>query len=181
MTHATHDTAGLLAEFANPEALILGASGLRDDGYVEMDAFTPFPVEELPEALGRTSSPIPWIVLAGGLLGGSSLFGLALWVSAVAYPLNVGGRPLNSWPSFVPPTFEGTVLFASFAAFLGVFYLSRLPRLHHPVFEIERFRRASTDSFFLLVESTDGKFDRAQTEQRLRDLGASEVWEVPDA
>ncbi len=169
---------GVLAEFAGPEELTRAAEDVCRDGYQNTDAFTPFPMPEIGRALGRGRTPVGWYVLAGGILGGSGIFSLALWISASAYPINVGGRPLNSWPSFIPPTFEGTVLGASFAAVLSVLFLSRLPQLHHPVFEVERFRRASTDAFFLWIAAEDAMFDSEKVQARLRELGADSVWEV---
>ncbi|HRA87174.1 MAG TPA: DUF3341 domain-containing protein [Planctomycetaceae bacterium] len=171
--------AGLLAEFAGPDELTAAADAVRQDGYVNTDAFCPFPIEGLSRILGKKKSPLPWMVFAGGVTGGVSIYGLAWWVSAVAYPLNIGGRPLHSWPSFIPPTFEGTVLVASLAAFFSVFLLSGLPRLSHSVFEVERFKRASTDAFFLWIASDDAKFDKAATKSRLEAIGAVEIWEVP--
>ncbi|MEO8494576.1 MAG: DUF3341 domain-containing protein, partial [Planctomycetota bacterium] len=124
-------------------------------------------------------SPMPWIILAGGMLGGTAVYALEVWINLVAYPLNIGGRPLHSWPSFIPATFEGTVLIASVFAIVGVILLCGLPRLHHPVFEIEAFKRASTDGFFLAVKADDVQFDAGALRERLTEIGACDVWEVP--
>jgi hypothetical protein len=122
---------------------------------------------------------VPKVVLAGGLLGLAAGWGLQYWTSVVAYPLNIGGRPYNSWPAFVVPTFETTVLFASLAAVLGMLALNGLPRPHHPVFDVPGFSAASRDRFFLCIEADDPKFDRAATREFLRGLGAAAVEEVP--
>lgn len=170
---------GLLAEYASPEALLQAARSMRDAGYRATDAFTPFPIEGLPEAIGRHRTAIPWIVLAGGLIGGGSAYALQYWVSAIAYPLNVGGRPLHSWPAFIPATFETTILLASLAGVVGMLWLCGLPRLHHPLFEVPRFQRASTDAFFLCIEARDDRFDQEATRALLIRFGAVEVWDVP--
>lgn len=172
---------GLLAQFRDADQLLSALDRLRDDGFTSLEAYTPFPVEGLDERLKLKRSPMPWIILSGGILGGSSVYALEYWINLYAYPLNIGGRPLHSWPAFLPPTFEGTVLIASLFALIGVILVCGLPLLHHPVFEIEAFKRASTDGFFLAVTSEDNKFDRSIINDRLKAIGALEVWEVPDA
>ena len=171
---------GLLAQFAGATELLDAIDRLRDDGYRSLEAFAPFPLEGLDERLNFKRSPMPWIILAGGILGGASVYALEYWINLYAYPLNIGGRPLHSWPSFIPAAFEGTILFASLFAILGVILLCGLPRLHHPVFEIEAFKRASMDRFFLAVTSDDAKFDASTLNDRLKEIGASDVWEVPN-
>jgi hypothetical protein len=169
---------GLIAEFDSAEAVVAAARRAREAGYRRMDGYTPFPVEPLWEALGHHSSRLPYMVLAGGVLGLLGGFALQYWVSAVDYPLNVGGRPLNSWPSFIPITFETTVLLAAFTAVFGMLALNGLPRPYHPVFNAERFQLASRDRYFLCIEADDPRFDREATAAFLRTLNPTEVMDV---
>lgn len=169
---------GLLAEFESTDSLVPAVRDLRERGYQRFDAHTPFPVEELPAAMGFEKSGMPAVVLAGALSGGIVGFALQWWVSVVAYPLNIGGRPLNSWPSFIPVTFELAILGGALFAVLGMLGLNGLPRPHHPLFAIPAFQRATTDGCFLSVRADDPLFDAEHTEQQLRDLGAKEVWHV---
>lgn len=178
MNSDSEKTAGLLAEFQDSSDLIAAATDLRNQSLIAMDAFTPFPVAGLAHALGRKPSALPWWVLFGGLLGGGSMYLLAWWVSVVAYPLNIGGRPLRSWPSFIPPTFEALVLGAAFGAIAGVLYLCGLPRLHHPVFEVERFRAASTDAFSLWIPNPQ-RDALSEVRKQLQSQSPAEIWEVP--
>jgi hypothetical protein len=169
---------GLMAEFDNPSALVAAANEARLAGYRKMDAYTPIPIHELDEALGLPRTRLPRLVLLGGILGGLGGFVLQAWTSAVSYPLNVGGRPLVSWPQFIPVTFETTVLGAALACFVGMWALNRLPMPYHPVFNVPEFARASTDRFFLCIEAVDERFDRNGTReflQGLHPLGVSEV------
>jgi hypothetical protein len=133
---------GLMAEFDRPDALVAAAGRARQEGYRLFDAYTPFPIEELHEAMGVHHTSVPLLVLAGGIVGGLTGFGLQYWVSVIAYPLNVGGRPFNSWPAFIPVTFEMTVLFAAATAVFGMLALNRLPLPYHPVFNAPRFAMA---------------------------------------
>ena len=171
---------GLLAEFDSPAALVAAAEKTRAAGYRRLDAYTPFPIEELAHALGHHRSLVPYLVLAGGISGALGGFGLCYWASVIAYPLNIGGRPFNSWPSFLPVTFECTILLASFAAVFGMFALNGLPRPHHPVFNVDRFRHASRDRYYLCIEAEDPRFDRTATRNFLVSLHPSEVSEVED-
>lgn len=171
---------GLLAEFNSAEQLVAAANGLRTAGYRKLDAFTPYPVEGLAEALGFTRTRLPLLVLIGGIIGGLSGFALQWWTATQAYPLNIGGRPLNSWPSFIPVTFEATILVASLTAVLGMLALNGLPRPHHPLFAVPGFERATSHGFFLFVESRDAKFDRDATALLLKSLDARDVREVHD-
>lgn len=172
------DIHGLLAEYEGPRELIAAIRHAREAGYHELDAYTPYPVEEVIEALGVHHTRLPRIVLFGAIFGAVFGFGLQYWTSAIDYPINVGGRPLNSWPSFLPVTFECTVLFAAFAAVLGMLGLNGLPMPYHPVFHVPRFQLASRDRFFLCVEATDPLFDREQTKRFLESLAPRQVSEV---
>jgi hypothetical protein len=170
---------GLLAEFGTPEALVAAAERIREAGYREVDAFSPYPIEGLADALAFRHTRVPLIVLAGGIVGALTGYLLQYWVSAIAYPLNVGGRPLNSVPAFVPVTFELTVLFAALAGFIGMLALDGLPRPYHPLFGVPRFDRATRDGFFLLIEASDPRFHVEDTRRLLLRLGAREVFDVP--
>jgi Protein of unknown function (DUF3341) len=169
---------GLMAEFADADSLVAAARRAFGEGFRRMDAYSPFPVEGLSEAIGFHRTRVPLIVLIGGLIGCVGGFFLQYWVAAIDYPINVGGRPLNSWPSFIPVTFELTVLIAALSAFLGVLALNRLPMPYHPVFNVERFELASRSRFFLCIESSDPKFDRDQTRRFLETLGSEGVYDV---
>lgn len=172
---------GILAEYPDASSLVRAADALGGRRDVRVDAYSPFPVEGLSDSLRQPPSRLPWAIFAGGLVGGSSMYGLQYWINLYAYPLNIGGRPLHSWPSFIPPTFELTVLTASFVAFFGVLVACRLPRLHHPLFEIEDFKRVSQDAFFLTIEFDIPEAPTDSIEDQLRSLGATSLWEVPDA
>src|SRR5919204_4158210 len=169
---------GLMAEFDNPTALVEAADRSRREGYTVMDAYSPFPIEELNDALGLKRNPLPLIVLLGGIFGGGGGYFLEYWTQVIAWPMNIGGRPFHSWPHFIPVTFECTVLGASLAAFVGMLALNGLPKPYHPVFNVRAFDRASRDRFFLGIESTDPKFDRRATESFLKDLHPLGVCEV---
>ena len=172
---------GVMAEFETPEQLLSAARKTREAGYKRVDAYTPFPVEGLAEAIGTRRSWVPLITLAGGLGGGLSGFGLQYWVAAITYPVNIGGRSLNSWPAFIPVTFELTVLGASLFAVFGMLALNKLPQPYHPVFNVERFATtASTDRFFLCIEARDPKFNLAEAARFLQGLNAQHVSEVKD-
>jgi hypothetical protein len=177
-TRVTPPIYGLLAEFETPQALVDAATRVRTAGFRRIDAFTPFPIEELADAIGCRDRRLPMLVLLGGIVGTLAGLGLQYWVSAMAYPLNIGGRPYASWPSFIPVAFETTILFAALTAVFGMLVLNGLPMPYHPVFNAPRFSAASRDRFFLLVEATDPKFDRMQTARMLSDLHAREVTEL---
>jgi len=169
---------GLMAEFETPTALVAAAERARLEGYRNMDAYSPIPIEELNEALGLRRTRLPRRVLAGGVCGGLAGYGLEYWSQVIAYPMNVGGRPYHSWPHFIPVTFETTVLGAALCAFVGMWALNRLPMPYHPVFNVPAFARASRDRFFLCIEATDPRFDRHATAKFLEGLhpvGVSEV------
>ena len=169
---------GLMAEFDNPTALVAATNRARLEGYRRMDAYSPIPIEELNDALGLRRTRLPRLVLLGGILGGSAGFSLEYWASTIAYPMNIGARPYNSWPQFIPVTFEMTVLGSALTAFIGMWALNKLPQPYHPVFNVPEFARASTDRFFLCIEATDPRFDVGGTKQFLEGLkpvGVSEV------
>jgi Protein of unknown function (DUF3341) len=169
---------GLMAEFATPEALLEAAHRSFAEGYRRMDAYSPFPIDGLAEAIGFHKTRIPLIVLIGGILGCIGGFYLQYWAAVIDYPVNVGGRPLNSWPMFIPVTFELTILAAALSAVLGLFALNGLPMPYHPVFNVERFQLATRNRFFLCIESIDPKFDREATRRFLESLGAQGVSDV---
>ena len=177
-----HELYGLLGEFDTPKQLMDAARKVREAGYRRMDAYVPFPVEGLSEALGlgRKHNQVPLLTLIGGLGGGLTGFFFQLWVSAWSYPMNIAGRPLNSWPAFIPVTFELTVLGASIFAVFGMLALNKLPQPHHPLFNIARFKRASVDKFFLCVEARDPKFHLVETARLLQSTNAQHVTEVRD-
>ncbi|MGH9939876.1 MAG: DUF3341 domain-containing protein [Blastocatellia bacterium] len=169
---------GLMAEFDSPSAIVAAARRTYAAGYRRINAYSPFPIEELSEAIGFHRDYVALCTLICGLLGAAGGFALQYWTSAVAYPLNVGGRPLLSIPAFVPVTFECTILLASFGAFLGNLIMNRLPQPYHPVFNVPSFARASQDRFFLCVKSDDPKYNEAETRVFLAGLGAKEVSNV---
>jgi hypothetical protein len=169
---------GLMAEFNSVTDLIAACRGIHDAGYTRVDAFTPYPSEEVAEALGHHRSKLPGIVLGGGLAGGLGGYLLQYWTQVLVYPMNIGGRPFHSWPAFIVPTFECTILGAALAAVFGMFFLNGLPQPYHPVFNVPRFALASRDRYFLVVESRDPKFDPQTTRRLLKDLRASEVSDV---
>jgi hypothetical protein len=148
---------GLLAEFDGPDELLKAAKDAHAAGYRKMDAFSPMPIHDLSESMGYDKHRVPTIVLICAMLGACSGFGLQYWVSVIDFPLNVGGRPLLSWPSFIPVTFELGVLFSAFGALIGMLILNGLPRLYHPVFNVPNFERASGDGFFFCIEAEDPK------------------------
>lgn len=170
---------GLTAEFESPSALVQAVRQAREAGYTCMDAYTPFPVEGLPEALGFRKTKMPMLILIGGITGALSGFALQYYCAVISYPIPIGGRPLNSWPSWIPVTFELTVLFASLTAVFGLLALCGLPMPYHPLFHVPRFSRATRDSFFLCIESKDPRFDRAATMDFLKGQNPREVSEVP--
>ncbi|HVH58000.1 MAG TPA: DUF3341 domain-containing protein [Vicinamibacterales bacterium] len=170
---------GLMAEFADVNALVDAARQTRAEGYEKIDAYTPFPVHDLFEVLSLNDRRVPLFVLLAGILGCLAGFGLCYWVSVIAYPMNIGGRPFNSWPSFIPVTFEVTILLASITAVLTLVLLNGLPLPYHPVFNVRSFaQRASQDGLFLAIEAEDPKFDLERTRSFLKQLGAKEVNEI---
>jgi hypothetical protein len=170
---------GMMAEFDTPAALVEAAKRTYQAGYKRIDAYTPFPVEGLAEEIGFHRDEVPLVVLIGGIVGGLTGYLMQYWMSAVAYPLNIGGKPYHSWPAFIVITFEMTILFAGISAVFGMLALNGLPMPYHPVFNVPRFTRASRDRFFLVVFSSDVKYDPAATRQFLEGLDPRSVSEVP--
>lgn len=171
---------GLMVEFVEHDQLLDAAKRAYGAGYREMDAYSPFPIDGLAEALGHEFSAVPFITLLGGMAGGLGGYFMEWYSMARLYPLNVGGRPHNSWPNFIPVTFELTVLIASLSALVAMLVINRLPHPNHPVFNLPEFRRASIDRFFLCIETDDPKFERLGTWRFLETLGGlkiSEVWD----
>jgi len=174
----TPEIFGLLAEFASPKDVVSAAHRVRKAGYLKVDAYSPYPMEELTEALELPHSRLPLIVLVGGLCGALAGYGLQYWSSVIAYPMNIGGRPFHSWVSFIPPTFETTILFAAGSAVLGMLALNGLPQPYHPVFNVPSFAMATRDRFFLCIEATDPKFEKTETRRFLEALSPLCVSEV---
>jgi Protein of unknown function (DUF3341) len=171
---------GLMAEFDEPSDLVTGARRAHEAGYRRMDAYSPLPIEELHEALGTHHTKLPLIVLIGGLVGGLGGYTLQWWASTIAYPLNIGGKPLHSWPMFIPVTFECTILVAALSAVFGMLALNGLPQPYHPVFNVPRFALASRNRFFLCIEAKDPKFDLEQTRAFMETLNPKEITSVAD-
>ncbi|HZT60782.1 MAG TPA: DUF3341 domain-containing protein [Pyrinomonadaceae bacterium] len=171
---------GVAAEFDDPTAIVAAARRLADEGYMKFEAYTPFHIEELSGAIPVRRPLLPLIVLAGGVVGAVGGFFMLYYATVIGYPLNIGGRPPDSWPMYIPITFELTVLFAALFAVFGVLALCRLPMPYHPLFGVESFARASQDRFFLCVEADDPKFDRQETANLLRSMNALEVNDVFD-
>ena len=169
---------GLIAEFDDPDTLLHAATKAHEAGYRTMDAYTPFPVHNLAEAMGVRKTAVSLFTLCGGLTGTCTGFGMQYIASVLHYPYSIGGKPDLSWPSFMPITFELTILFAGFSALGSMLLLNGLPRHHHPIFNAKRFERATSDGFFLCIERTDAQYDAVQTKTFLQGLGPVEVSEV---
>jgi hypothetical protein len=170
---------GLMAEFDSPQELVEAAHKTHDAGYKKIDAFSPFPVEGLADAIGFRKNMVPFVVLVGGILGGLSGYLLQYYVAVITYPVNIGGRPYHSWPSFIIVTFEMTILFAGLSAAFGMLALNGLPMPYHPVFNVAEFTKASENKFFLIVFSSDPKYDGARTREFLKGLAPRAISEVP--
>ncbi len=168
---------GLMAEFSSPDQLLEATRRTMQAGYTRVEAYSPLPVEGLAEAL-RFHTKLPLIVLIAGAIGGLTGFFMQYWMMAVDEPLNIGGRPLNSWPAWIPVTFELTVLFAGITAVVAMIVLNRLPQPYHPVFNVPRFNLATDDRFFLTIEADDPKFDPEKVKDFMNELGAAGVYEV---
>ena len=166
---------GILAEFATPADLFHACERVRDAGFTRWDAHSPFPVHGLEGAMGLRRSPLPWIVLATGLMGATLGFCLQWWVHAAAYPLVISGKPYFAWPAYIPITFEVAVLFGALGAVFGMFGLNQLPMHYHPLFRSQVFERVTDDAFFISIESWDPRFDPSATATLLKSLGARSV------
>lgn len=169
---------GILAEFRNPKELLEAARTVKNAGYSDFDAYTPFPFHGLEDAMGLKKSKLGWIVLAGGFIGGGGILTLMIWVMTSAWPLNISGKPLLNLPIYVPITFELTVLISAFAAVFGMFYLNGLPKLNNALFNVDRFEKATDDGFFLCIEATDGLFAEQSVNKLFTDVGATHIENV---
>jgi len=178
MKHNPRRLYGVMAQFDNPSRLVAAARETYAAGYRQINGYSPFPIEAVSEALGLPRSKVPLIVLLGGLFGGTGGYLLQYWSQVIRYPMIVGGRPFHSWPAFIVPTFECTILGAALAAVIGTIVLNGLPQPYHPVFNVPRFALASRDRFFLVIEARDPKFDSDATRSFLAGLNASEVSDV---
>jgi hypothetical protein len=170
---------GLMAEFDNVNDAVIAARRTYAAGYRKLDAYSPFPVEELSEAIGFHKNGVALVCLVGGLLGCTAAYVLQWWINTISYPINIGGRPLHSWPSFVIVTFEMTILFSGLSAVFGMLALNGLPMPYHPVFNVPRFELASRDRFFLVIFSSDRNYDPIGTREFLEGLNAVSIAEVP--
>jgi hypothetical protein len=170
---------GVIAQFDDSSSLIGAVRQVRKAGYTRIDAFTPYPVHGLDDELGVRGTKLPAIVLSAGIVGAFTGFGMQYFAMAVHLPLNIGGKPLNSWPAFIPITFEVTILFAALSAVIGMLVLNGLPQPYHPVFHAKNFERASVDQFFLCIQSDDPRFDQIEARNLLASTGAVEVSDVP--
>jgi len=171
---------GIMAEFDNPTDLMKAARTTYDAGYRNLDAYTPYPIEELAEVIGFHQTRVPLVCLTGGILGGLSGYLLQYWINNISYPLNIGGRPFHSWPAFIIVTFEMTILFGGLAAAIGMLGLNGLPAPYHPVFNNPRFSSVTRDRFFLCIEAADPKFDPEGVRQLLSSFNTVDVTEVPE-
>jgi len=181
MAHTPETTSalhGVMAEYDSGQALVDAARKTMAQGFTRVEAYSPVPIEDLNTIIHKSRTVLPKLVLAGGLAGMATGFGLQYWASAIEYPMNIGGRPLASWTTFIVPSYELTILFASLTAAIGMIMLCGLPQPYHPVFNVGRFSMASSDKFFLVIESTDPKFGGAAA--FLRDTGAKGVYDVEE-
>lgn len=172
------DLFGYLAEFNSAQELVDASDEVRKAGFTKTDAFSPFPIPEIDDALGIKRSILPWVILGMGTFGCLLGFSVQWFANVIHYPLNIGGRPVNSWPMFIPITFEITILFSAFTAGIAMLLMNGFPKHYHPVFNVPSFAKASSSGFFLLIEETDEKFDRQETMEFLKSLNPVEVSEV---
>jgi hypothetical protein len=170
---------GLLAEFDTAEAVVEAAKRTYAAGYRKIDAYSPFPIEELSEAIGFHKNGVAPVALLGGILGGTGAYLLQWWINTISYPVNIGGRPFHSWPAFIIVTFEMTILFGGLSAVFGMLVLNGLPQPYHPLFNVDRFSSVTRDRFFVAIFSSDAKYDPVETRQFLQSLHPHSVTEVP--
>ena len=175
MSEKSQNVFGIVAEFSSPQSLVDAASQLKASGYSSYDAHSPFPIHGMDDAMGLKLSVLPWIVLFGGFFGLTGGFGLQTWVATTAYPLIISGKPLFSYPAFIPVTFELMILFSAFGAVFGMFFLNKIPMLYHPVFKHSRFYKVTSDGFFISVEAKDSQFDVDKTTGLLKTLGGEHI------
>lgn len=169
-----------MAEYDSGQALVDAARKVMAEGYTKVEAYSPVPIEELNDIIHRKRTVLPKLVLAGGLTGMAAGFVLQYWASVIEYPMNIGGRPTASWTSFIVPSYELTILFSALTAAIGMIVLSGLPQPYHPVFNVERFSMASSDKFFLVIESADARFDAQKAADFLKTTGARGVYDVAE-
>lgn len=163
---------GVLAEYNTPSSIFRACEQVRDSGFRRFDSYTPFPVHNLDKAMGLGPSFLPWLVLIAGISGATLAMLFMIWASAYDYPLNIGGKPTWSIPAFIPITFEVTILFSGLTTVFGMFFLNRMPTYHDPLFEVERFAKATDDRFFIMIEARDRKYDREKVIEFLQKTGA---------
>lgn len=184
MAHGTHSAHaippiyGVMARFETPTELVHAAEAARKAGYTKLDGYSPYPIEEMDHALAIKPTRLPWLILAAGLTGCFGGFFMQYFASVIHYPLNIGGRPMNSWPMFIPITFELTILLSALTAVFGMLLINGFPMHYHPVFNVPSFAHASQDSFFLCIEAEDPKFEKQATTDFLKSLNPLEVTEV---
>jgi hypothetical protein len=178
-TEPTNVIYGVMGEFDSAQTLLDAARRVMAEGFTKVEAYTPVPVEELNDVIHKKRTILPKISLAGGLTGMATGFALQYWASTIEYPMNIGGRPFASWPAFVIPSYELTILFSALATAIGMIALNGLPQPYHPVFNAPRFSLASSDKFFLVIEAVDPKFDTSASSRLLESIGAKGVYEVP--
>lgn len=176
---STPTTHGVMAEFDTAQGIVDAARRVMAEGYTRVEAYTPVPIEELNDIIHKRRTVLPKLVLGGGIAGMTTGFSLQYWASAIEYPLNVGGRPLASWPAFIIPSYELTILFAALTAFLGMVALNGLPQPYHPVFNTPRFSLASSDKFFIVIEADDPRYDADKAMQFFKSIGAKGVYDIP--
>jgi len=171
---------GLLAEFDTPTEVVKAANAARADGYRRMEAYTPFPVEGLSEAVGFPKDRVAMVCLVGGIMGLLTAYGLQYWINVINYPLNIAGRPFDSWTPFIVVCFELTILFGGISAVVGMLAMNGLPMPYHPLFAVPEFSQVNRDRFFLCIEAADPRFDPQRTRDFLAELKPREVLEVPN-
>lgn len=181
--HASNDKTGLygvMAEFDSAQGILDASTKAVAQGYTRLEAYTPFPIEELNDIIHKKRTILPKLVLGAAFTGMATGFSLQYWASTIAYPFNIGGRPLATWPAFVIPSYELTILFSALTAAIGMLALNGLPQPYHPVFNVDRFTMASSDAFFLVIEAADAHFAKDQTTAFLQGLGAKGVYDVAE-